>query len=217
MQRLLEVRLDDDPPSLVMEYVEGPTLSSVIADGGPLPARDAVLFGLQLASALSFVHGQGFAHCDVKPSNVAVRDGRPVLLDLGIVRQLGATPGPGETRGSPPYMAPEQCRRRPVTPAMDAFALGGTLFELLSGEPPFAPKRTASGWSHPQLVRNAAPVTQASPGVPPSLAAVVDGMLVRDPGRRPSMPSVMTALHRVLADDLDEALWPSWVDGYLSP
>jgi len=216
VQRLLDVRLDHGPPFVILEYVEGPTLSRLVDDNGALPGRDVVLFGLQLAGTLAFLQGQGFAHLDVKPGNVAVRDGRPVLLDLGIARQLGAIPGRGETQGSPPYMAPEQSRRHPVSPAMDVFGLGATLFELRSGSPPFKPRRSGSGWSHPQRTRNAPSLARLGPDTPEPLAGLVDAMLNRDPDLRPAMAEVMTGLHRVLVEEFGEALWPSRVDRYIA-
>jgi len=199
---------------LVFEYVEGPTLEMLLDDNTTIPPRDAILFGLQLAGALGYLHGQNFAHLDVKPGNVAVRDGRPVLLDLGIVRPLGSVADRDETRGSPPYMAPEQCRRQPVTPAMDVFGLGATFYDLLAGAPPFEPQRNPSGWSRPQLDGPAVPLATAAPASPPALAALVDAMLRLEARRRPHLTTVVTRLHRVLERDFGEALWPRWVGRY---
>ncbi|MFL6222834.1 MAG: protein kinase domain-containing protein, partial [Actinomycetes bacterium] len=74
---------------------------------------------------------------DVKPGNVVLRDGRPVLIDLGLARPVGEAPAGGHRRGSPPWMAPEQVRRRPASPGMDLFALGAVLFELATGTQAF--------------------------------------------------------------------------------
>jgi hypothetical protein len=86
--------------------------------------------------ALGHLHDRGLAHLDVKPGNVVMRDGRPVLIDLGLARPVGGPAG-RHRRGSPPWMAPEQVRRQPASPAMDLFALGAVLFELATGTQAF--------------------------------------------------------------------------------
>lgn len=139
IRRLLEARLDSPVPHLVFEYVEGPTLDDALADDGPFHPVDVLLTGMQLAAALGHLHGRGLAHLDVKPGNVVLRDGRPVLIDLGLARPVGEAPAGGHRRGSPPWMAPEQVRRRPVSPGMDLFALGAVLYQLATGTQAFDP------------------------------------------------------------------------------
>ena len=139
IRRLLEDRLDQPLPHLVFEYVEGPTLDDALADEGPFHPVDVLLVGMQLAAALGHLHDRGLAHLDVKPGNVVLGDGRPVLIDLGLARPLGEAPAGGHRRGSPPWMAPEQVRRRPASPGMDLFALGAVLFELATGTQAFDP------------------------------------------------------------------------------
>ena len=100
IRRLLESRLDQPLPHLVFEYVEGPTLDDALADDGPFHPVDVLLTGMQLAAALGHLHGRGLAHLDVKPGNVVLREGRPVLIDLGLLGQGGHRPllltGPGQ-------------------------------------------------------------------------------------------------------------------------
>jgi Protein kinase domain len=139
IRRLLEARLDRPLPHLVFEYVEGPTLDDALAEDGPFHPVDVLLTGMQLAAALGHLHGRGLAHLDVKPGNVVLRDGRPVLIDLGLARPVGEAPPGGHRRGSPPWMAPEQVRRRPASPGMDLFALGAVLYELATGTQAFEP------------------------------------------------------------------------------
>jgi serine/threonine protein kinase len=139
IRRLLSSRLDQPLPHLVFEYVEGPTLDDALADQGPLHPIDVLLVGMQLAAALGHLHGRGLAHLDVKPGNVVLRDGRPVLIDLGLARPVGEAPAGRHRRGSPPWMAPEQVRRQPASPGMDLFALGAVLFELATGTQTFDP------------------------------------------------------------------------------
>jgi serine/threonine protein kinase len=140
IRRLLESRLDQPLPHLVFEYVEGPTLDDALADDGPFHPVDVLLTGMQLAAALGHLHGRGLAHLDVKPGNVVLREGRPVLIDLGLARPVGQAPAGRHRRGSPPWMAPEQVRRLPASPGMDLFALGAVLFELATGTQAFEPR-----------------------------------------------------------------------------
>jgi serine/threonine protein kinase len=205
VQRLYAAELAGEVPYLVFEYVEGPTLDSSIAAEGPLPADEAVLLGLQVAAVLRYLHGSGVVHLDLKPSNVCLRDGRPVLIDFGIARAPGLTRCPGAPKGSPPYMAPEQCRDEPATPSTDLFALGALLYEAVTGEHAFHPRRDAGGWSYPQL---SAPVA-TTPG---PLGSLIGWLLEPDPGRRPAdAATVLRALAGALPAGTEGA-WPDWVD-----
>ena len=141
--RLLHADAGAPVPHLVTEYVEGPTLAAALRDDGPFEPDDVVLLGIQLAIALHYLHTVPLlVHLDVKPGNVVLRDGRPVLLDFGTARPVGAPAPTGKARGTPAYMGPEQRRRRPAAPGMDVFALGVMLDEVLHGsrrEPACAP------------------------------------------------------------------------------
>lgn len=205
VQRLYDARLDEPVPYLVSEYVEGPTLRASIAEQGPLDVADAALLGLQLAGVLGYLHRSDVVHLDVKPHNVALRDGRPVLLDFGIARRPGQPRRAGAPLGSPPYMAPEQCRDEPARCATDIFALGALLFEAVTGDHPFHPRRTADGWSFPQLCE---PATTTD--LPAPLRAPLARLLDPVPARRPADGAVL----RLLADlvDATDRLWPDWVD-----
>jgi serine/threonine protein kinase len=205
VQRLYAAELADEVPYLVFEYVEGPTLDSSIAADGPLPADEAVLLGLQVTAVLRYLHGTGVVHLDLKPSNVCLRDGRPVLIDFGIARASGQRRAKGAPKGSPPYMAPEQCRDEPATPATDLFALGAVLYEAVTGEHAFRPRRDADGWSYPQL-------TGSVGDLPGPLGGLVGWLLEADPAQR---PADATTVLRELAGALPagtEGAWPDWVD-----
>src|SRR5256885_14469009 len=125
------------------------------------PAEVALL-GLQLAGALRYLHGRGVVHLDLKPSNVCLREGRPVLIDFGIARCAGTLRRRGALRGSAPFMAPEQCRDEAARPATDLFALGAVLFEAATGEHAFHPRRLGDDWLYPQLAGRR-PVPLAGP------------------------------------------------------
>jgi serine/threonine protein kinase len=205
VQRLYAANLDADLPYLMSEYVEGPTLAASLAQDGPLETEEAVLLGMQLAGALRYLHGRDVVHLDLKPSNVCLRDGRPVVIDFGIARRAGERRRSGAPRGSAPFMAPEQCRDEPAGPATDLFALGALLFEAATGEHAFHPRRLGSEWLYPQL---AGVLPRPLPG---ELGDLVRRLLHPEPARR---PVDATAVLRALAAALPpgaQPLWPDWL------
>jgi serine/threonine protein kinase len=212
IQRLLEDRHRDPVPHLVLEYVEGPTLALLLEEQGPLDPGDVVRLGLQLAACLHHVHGMGLVHLDLKPGNVALGDGRAVLLDFDIARPVGSPGPPGRPHGTRAHMAPEQCLRARADPGMDLFALGTVLYELAAGQPAFA---RDPGCEFPQLVVAPARARGLRRCLPASVDAAIHALLERDASRRPR-----TALEtlRLLAAALpsgEEATWPGFVDGLL--
>jgi serine/threonine protein kinase len=219
IRRLLESRLDQPLPHLVFEYVEGPTLDDALADEGPFHPIDVLLVGMQLAAALGHLHDRGLAHLDVKPGNVVLRDGRPVLIDLGLARPVGGPAG-RHRRGSPPWMAPEQVRRQPASPAMDLFALGAVLFELATGTQAFD---TADDgplerrW--PQLAGPPPTASSRNGEVRPAVDQAIGALLAPDPGDRPaSAAQVLALLAAAMPADAGEEdrLWPDWATGRLT-
>lgn len=135
----------DGQPYLVFEYVEGPTLSQARRGKGAMPARDAVQLMLGVLDALAAAHAQHLVHRDLKPSNILLgSDGRPRVMDFGIAARVhqadrretaGMDVADGRIVGTPGYMSPEAARGEPPVPAMDVFAAGMLLGELLAGAP----------------------------------------------------------------------------------
>ena len=129
-------------PYFAMEYVEGGSLAQRLA-GTPLPPREAAALAATLAEAVEAAHRSGIVHRDLKPANVLLTDaGTPKIGDFGLARRLDGGPGAtltGTALGTPSYMAPEQARgqARAIGPAVDVYALGAILYELLTGRPPF--------------------------------------------------------------------------------
>ena len=129
-------------PYFTMELIEGGSLAQRLA-GTPQPARQAAALLATLAEAMHAAHQGGIVHRDLKPANILFTpDGTPKVTDFGLARRLEGGAGltlSGVPLGTPSYMAPEQARgqSRAVGPAVDVYALGAILYELLTGRPPF--------------------------------------------------------------------------------
>ena len=166
-------------PYMVLELLEGSTLEQLVKAEGPLPEARAVELGQRLADALAYAHAQGVVHRDLKPSNVMLRDGRPVVVDFGLVRLLGLDRSrlteTGAVLGSLSYMAPEQAQGEETGPGADVYGLGATLYYLLTGRAPFP--ETAS------LLQTLSAVVSEPPPAPrrlrPELNAALEEVVLR--------------------------------------
>ena len=175
-------------PYIVMEFMTGGSLADRLAERGPLSWFEVLDIGVLLAGALETAHRAGILHLDVKPANVLVsRFAEPALGDFGISRLPGVTVTmDGRVRATVTYSAPERLVGGVATVATDLYALGATLFALLTGAPAFA------GESGEDLVVTAARVLREpvpdlrARGVPGPLADVVERLLAKDPGDRPA-------------------------------
>ncbi|HEX6360252.1 serine/threonine-protein kinase [Actinophytocola sp.] len=173
-----DVVLDDGRPWIVMELVEGPSLAEVVERDGPLPDDRAVDVARQLLAALAEIHEQGVLHRDVKPANVLLAEDRVVLTDFGIAAVEGATAltATNQLIGSPQYLAPERINGNGASQASDLWALGVTLYFLVTGDSPFQREDT-------QAVL-AAVLTQEPPPVSGALGPLIAGLLRKDPAAR---------------------------------
>lgn len=177
----------DGPQSyIVMEYVEGRDLKTVIRGEAPLPLDRATDLMVQACAALGAAHRAGLVHCDVKPQNILVtNDGRVKVTDFGIARAMSASvPQNVETVwGTPQYFSPEQAAGEPPTPASDVYSLGVVLYEMLAGRVPFdAPDHTALALQHMQ--DQPPPLTALNPAVPIQIEQIVNKALAKDPANR---------------------------------
>ena len=201
----------------VMEYLEGIELGELIFKEGKLEVRRALQIGVQICRALQAAHEVSVIHRDLKPENVLLlsRDGQKdfvKVLDFGIAKSgeldeekdaQGRMPRrlthPGMTMGTPEYMAPEQAAGRPADPRSDIYAVGGLLYEMLSGKPPY------EGDNFMEILHkkaNTLPAALASlrEDVPPALEALIMRTLAKDPAARPqSMQELGRALQEIAA------------------
>jgi serine/threonine protein kinase len=177
-----------DPPTVILEVLTGRTLERRLVDSGRLPVEEVACLGVQLCSALHYLHRQPLLHLDLKPSNIVCERGLAKVLDLSIASR------PGRARrgvGTRHYMAPEQAKGGVVTPATDVWGLGVVLFESITGQPPFT--ATADGPRYPQLVTRAR-LLAGQRRVPIELGRIIDAALDSDPGQRPTLQEVFSTL-----------------------
>ncbi len=191
-----------DPPYLVMEHVDGVSLQEAVARGGALAAGEAAAVGVQVADGLARAAAVGLVHRDIKPANLLVdRRGAVKILDLGIARfatddTFSRVNGTDVILGTLDYLAPEQATDGPeVDTRADIYALGATLYFLLTGHPPY-PGNDVTWKLRAKLHSDPHPLHQLRPDVPPEFAAAVHRLMARDPADRwPTPAAVAAVLH----------------------
>jgi serine/threonine protein kinase len=189
---------------VAMELLEGPSLADLLAAHTPVPPARIATIGAQIADALAYAHARGIVHRDVKPANIIlVRDRLPKLTDFGVARlPNAATTLGGTVIGSPKYMSPEQVSVQPVDGRSDVFSLGVVLYELLTGESPFAGDDLHAVMR--RVVNHVPPAPAAlNPHVPAVLDAIVRrAMAKRQEERYPSARTLAADLTRFARGEL---------------
>lgn len=178
---VVDADLECDPPYIVTRYVPGQTLQDVVSASGPVTGPALSKLGYGLAQALSAVHAAGVVHRDLKPGNVMISDGEPVVIDFGIAQlpentRLTMT---GMFMGTPGYLAPEVIEGRDSSPASDVHSWGATVAYAATGRPPYG-----TGPFESIFYR----IVHGSPDldmVPEPLRPVLLAALEREPARRP--------------------------------
>ncbi|CAN5249042.1 hypothetical protein BH10CYA1_BH10CYA1_09660 [soil metagenome] len=185
----------DSTPYFVMDYFEGITLQEQISKHGALAVDETLEIFSQLCDGLAYAHEQGIVHRDIKPGNILLTlcEGEPIvrILDFGIAKIVNlqapaqSLTTTGEVFGSPLYMSPEQCLGQTVDMRSDIYSLGCTIFELLTGAPPF---EGANALSTMMMHQGQVPLTlrEASLGCdfPEQIERIVAKMLVKDQNNR---------------------------------
>jgi len=190
-------------PWFVMPLVVGPTLHDVVAKHGPLPAKEVVRIGKQIAAGLAAAHQQGLVHRDIKPANVLVDNqiNRIVITDFGLARREAeeSMTQTGMIAGTLNYMSPEQSRGEDVDARSDLFSLGSLLFFLATGVTPFQ-SSAPMGVIHKIGNEEHSNAQALNPEVPAQLAKMMDRLLEKNPADRFQSASDVEA----------------WLEGYLA-
>jgi predicted Ser/Thr protein kinase len=178
---VLDADVTSDPPYIVTRYVSGQTLEDVVSQQGPLAGPHLARLASGLALALSAVHAAGVVHRDLKPGNVMIANGEPVVIDFGIAQVPDSTrlTQTGMFMGTPGYLAPEVIEGKPSGPASDVHSWGATVAFAATGRPPFG---TGAFETIFYRIINGQPDLN---GFPTPLLALVGQALSRDPARRP--------------------------------
>jgi serine/threonine protein kinase len=194
---------DGAHPHVLLEHLEGATLSQVVRGPGSLPLEQLLPIALHIASALHYLEAEEMVHLDVKPANI-VMGIPPRLIDLSLIRSLSEAARMTVPLGTDPYMAPEQCdpvNRGPVGSPADVWGLGATLYRALKGEVPFPTFPDAN----PQIATERFPQLDPEPpaplpsGVPQELRLLIEATLRPSPEERPSASEMALALQPLVA------------------
>lgn len=190
---------------IVMEYVDGPSLSKVLRSDGPLHPRRVAEIASEVAAGLGFAHAAGVVHRDVKPGNVLLtRSGIAKVTDFGIARAMTAVDEDltqvGSVMGTATYFSPEQAQGKPVDPRSDLYSLGVMMYEMVTGRALFTGETPlAIAYKH---VQDEPPrPTEVIPDIPYSLEAVIMKLLQKRPeDRYASAEDLRADLNRFLSD-----------------
>ncbi len=179
----------DDQPYVVMDYLRGSSLETLIKDEGALALERCIRIAVQICSALDHAHRAGVIHRDVKPGNIVLMDNERdfvKVVDFGLAklnqdnRRLTQS---GELWGSPPYMSPEQAQGKPEDERSDIYSFGAVLYEMLTGKDPFHYAVSVFELIQTHVLTPPPPIAEVNPlvNIPPKLEAVVLKALAKEP------------------------------------
>ena len=190
-------------PFYTMPFVRGESLRVRIRRGR-IPLEESLTILHDVARALAYAHRQGIVHRDIKPENILLSEGTAVVTDFGIAKAVqaartaapagGAITQPGDTVGTPMYMAPEQAAADPTTDQRaDIYAWGIVAYELISGKHPFAEMTSPQALLTAQMSDTPPPITATNPDVPRSIADLVLRCLSKTAAMRPATGTELLA------------------------
>jgi serine/threonine-protein kinase len=192
---------EGDPPYLVMELVDGPSLAELLRGQprlSPVRTLDVVA---QAAAGLAAAHATGLVHRDIKPANLLIGPGGIVkITDFGIAHAAGSAPltVTGALVGTPAYLAPERAEGAPATPASDLYSLGVVAYECLSGRQPFHGTPLEMAVAH-----RLRPLPPLPAGLPAGVAALVADLTAKDAAARPASAEAVAERARHLRDAIE--------------
>jgi TOMM system kinase/cyclase fusion protein len=207
---VFDLLTEDDTEHIVMEYVPGKALRSILKRGA-LTVREVIAMGLELAEGMAYAHRRGVVHRDLKTENVLVTpEGEPKITDFGIARRLltnspqEALTREGMVLGTYRAMSPEQIRGDEVDARSDLFSFGVLLYECLTGESPFLAESETATIAR-VLNQEVPPLQEVVPGVPGGLSALVVHLLQKDPHLRPRAGRETVDRFRALLPEIPDA------------
>ena len=179
--------LDNGQLFIVMEYVPGTDLKTLIKQRGRFTPEEAVPLLIQACAGIGYAHRAGLVHCDVKPQNMLVTpDMRLKVTDFGIARALSTIKPEEQSEviwGSPQYFSPEQASGAAPSPASDVYSLGVIMYEILTGSLPFHAD-TAAELAHLHIEAEPVPIAEMLPNISPVLGQILTKVLSKEPSQR---------------------------------
>ncbi|MGJ6966482.1 protein kinase domain-containing protein [Streptosporangium sp. G11] len=207
---VLDAGVEDGVAYLVTEYVRGPDLAQAVREQGPLTGANLEALAVGIATALHAIHGAGVIHRDLKPSNVLLSPLGPRVIDFGIAQLVDTQSLASQAiLGTPAFMAPEQVRGEPLTPAADVYAWGGVIAFAGTGRLPFG------GGSPSEVLYRIVNDGPNLEGLDERVRAVVEGAMAKDPARRPSAQRLLDELvgGRPTPATASQAVERAWAGG----
>ncbi len=188
---------DTPVPYLVMEFIDGCNLKTLVRRNGPLEVKEILRIGIQVANGLAAAHKQGLIHRDVKPANILLENGvqRVKLTDFGLARAAddASLSQSGVIAGTPLYMAPEQAAGETIDARADLFSLGSVLYELCTGRPAFRAETTVAVLKR-VCEETPRPIREINPDIPVSLCRLIELLHAKKPADRPSSATQVAEL-----------------------
>jgi serine/threonine protein kinase len=202
---LYEAGEEDGTVFIVTRWVEGTELGTLIHDGGPLEPERAARIAVQIADALEIAGEKGLVHRDIKPSNVIVTpEDHVYLTDFGLAKRAATDPGltgADQMLGTVDYVAPEQIEGSEPDARSDMYSLGCVLYEMLSGEAPFAAQKGGMAKMWAQVNAQPQPISDRRADVPAALEDLIQRAMSKRPDERPTAAQFRKGILRAVGEE----------------